>query len=339
MKQSLLKKALSFLTIVFILIFSSSSFAQYIAVGSKKFRTEVGFNLGPTFFLGDLGGNKGIGTKFVKDINPEVTRIMKGLFVNIYPSKSFGFRFGTQLTYVAGSDNLISTNGRAELMRKQRNLDFRSKIIEGYGAIEFFPTLMFKNNFDDDKTRRLFPYFFAGVGIFHFDPEGSMVDRNGKRTWHKLHELRTEGQGMAEYPDRKPYKLTQINLPLGFGIKMISNDRITTSLECLYRHTFTDYIDDVSTSYIDPNMFDRYLSQEQADLARQIHDKAVGIVTPGLNRFRPGDQRGNPKNTDTYFSFLFKVGVNLGNSDEGGGGYRYSSKRSRNAMRCPVGVF
>lgn len=315
-----------------------SSHAQYLSLGDKKFRTEIGFNIGPTFFLGDLGGNKGYGTKFIKDINPEVTRMMKGIFVHVYPSKSFGFRLGAQLTYVAGSDNLIKTNGRNELMRKQRNLDFRSTIIEGYGAVEFFPTLLFKN-MDEFKEKRIFPYVFAGVGIFNFNPEGSLVDQNGKRTWHKLHELRTEGQGMAEYPDRKPYKLTQVNVPLGFGIKMVSNDKITTSLECLYRHTFTDYIDDVSKSYIDPNLFDRYLSTEKADVAWQVSDKAVGIVTPGLNRFRPGEQRGNPKNTDTYFSFLFKVGVNLGKNDSGERGYSYSSKRARKSISCPKGVF
>lgn len=144
---------------------------------------------------------------------------------------------------------------------------------------------------------------------------------------------------MAEYPDRKPYKLTQINLPLGFGIKMISNDKITTSLECLYRHTFTDYIDDVSTSYIDPDKFDKYLSQDQADVARQIHDKGTNLMNPAANRFRPGSQRGNPNNTDTYFSFLFKVGINLGTNESADRGYRYSSKKSRNSVRCPKPMF
>lgn len=40
-------------------------------------------------------------------------------------------------------------------------------------------------------------------GIFHFNPEGSLTDANGRVTWHKLHPLRTEGQGMEEYPARK----------------------------------------------------------------------------------------------------------------------------------------
>ena len=31
--------------------------------------------------------------------------------------------------------------------------------------------------------------------------------------------LHTEGEGFAEYPDRKEYKLKQINFPVGAGIK------------------------------------------------------------------------------------------------------------------------
>lgn len=56
---------------------------------------------------------------------------------------------------------------------------------------------------------------------------------------------------MAEYPDSKPYNLTQINIPMGFGIKYDLTERVTIGTELLYRHTFTDHIDDVSTKYID----------------------------------------------------------------------------------------
>jgi len=318
-----------------ICVYFSTTQAQYISIGNEESHTEIGLNFGPTFFLGDLGGNKGIGTKFIKDINPELTKVMKGGYITFYPSNAIGFRLAAQYTYVAGDDALIKTKGRAELCRKQRNLNFRSSIWEGYGAVEIYPTLLARNKNYGSKEPMIKPYLFFGIGLFHFDPEGS-ITKNGITKWHKLHPLRTEGQGMEEYPNKKPYSLTQINIPMGCGIKISVSPRINTSLELLYRSTFTDYIDDVSTSYIDPQYFDKYLSSEQADLARQISDKAMGIITPGLNRFEPGSQRGNPKNTDAYFSFLFKVGFKIGDRNENNKGYGNNKwKSAKMHVRCP----
>lgn len=305
---------------------STVSNAQSITFG-KKSRLEAGVNFGPTFFLGDLGGNRGYGTKFVKDVNLELTKMMKGAYLTFYPNDWLGFRVAAQYTHVAGRDNIINTTGENELWRKQRNLDFRSDMWEAYGAIEFYPTVFLLG--EDEDRPRYQPYGFIGVGIFNFDPEGSITDNFGNKTWHKLHPLRTEGQGMAEYPDKKSYQLTQLNIPMGVGLKIVLSERINTNIELLYRKTFTDYIDDVSTSYIDPNYFDVYLSPSDALIARQIHDKTMGIITPGLNRYEPGTQRGNSKNMDAYFSVLLKFGINLLPLDDN------PRNRARRSMRCP----
>lgn len=304
---NLVAKTLLIVTLNCFALVQASS-AQHLSIADK---VEIGLNFGPTFFLGDLGGNAGYGTKFVKDVNLELTRAMKGVFISVYPTEWLGFRAAAQYTYVEGRDDIINTDGVNELWRKQRNLDFRSHMWEAYGAIEFFPT-MYLNKSDEEFNPRFKPYGFIGLGIFHFDPEGSITKSNGVKTWHKLHPLRTEGQGMTEYPDKKPYKLTQINLPLGGGVKIALGGRFNTSFELLYRQTFTDYIDDVSTTYIDPDFFDRYLTPAQADIARKIHDKTVGIITPGINRYEPGTQRGNSNNNDAYFSLLIKFGLRLG---------------------------
>lgn len=300
--------------------------AQSIIVGNKS-RVEVGLNFGPTFFLGDLGGNRGYGTKFVKDVNLELTKMMKGGYVTFYPNDWLGFRVAAQYTHVSGRDNIINTNGENELWRKQRNLDFRSDMWEAYGAIEFYPTLFFLG--EDYEKPRYQPYGFIGVGIFSFDPEGSITDNFGNKTWHKLHPLRTEGQGMAEYPIKKPYQLTQINVPMGVGVRVVLSERVSTGVELLYRKTFTDYIDDVSTTYIDPNLFDVYLSPSDAIIARLIHDKTMGIITPGINRYEPGTQRGNSKNMDAYFSVLAKIGFKMGPLEDN------PRNRARKQMRCP----
>ena len=109
-----------------------------------------------------------------------------------------------------------------------------------------------------DHEPKLRPYALIGVGIFHFNPKGSITDAAGNKTWHELRPLRLEGQGMTEYPESKPYKLTQMNIPIGAGIKYFASERINLSTELLYRKTFTDYIDDVSKNYIDPNNFNKY---------------------------------------------------------------------------------
>jgi hypothetical protein len=329
--KTILRAGKYLLLFFFSLTISRKSFSQHLFFGNENAHIEVGVNFGPTFFLGDLGGNRGYGTKFIKDVNLELTKMMKGVFVGIYPSEFWGFRLAAQYTYVAGRDNLINTSGENELWRKQRNLDFRSDLWEAYGAIEIFPTMiLFKNRWDVDYEPRIKPYGFIGLGVFHFDPEGSIATPNGGQTWHKLHPLRTEGQGMAEYPERRPYSLTQLNVPMGCGLRIGLSERVQTSLELLYRKTFTDYIDDVSTNYIDPDLFDKYLSAEEALVARQVHDKTVGIITPGINRYEPGTQRGNYKNMDAYFSFLLKIGVRLGGVMEGS-----SNRKARNSMKCP----
>ena len=306
----------------------TKSYSQHLSFGGEKVKMEIGLNFGPTFFLGDLGGHEGKGTHFLKDLNFPLTKMMKGAFIAFYPNDWLGIRLASQYTFVEGRDNIINTQGEDELWRKQRNLDFKSNIWEAYGAIEIYPTMLFNKVEDYDPTFR--PYGFIGVGVFHFDPQGSVTDTHGKQEWYKLHPLKTEGEGMAAYPEKKAYSLTQINMPMGGGLRIKLSEKVNTSFELLYRKTFTDYIDDVSTTYIDPNDFDANLTPEDAAIARKIHDKTIGIVTPGINRYEPGTQRGNSKNMDAYFSFVIKLGVRLGQAFESN-----PDRRALSHMRCP----
>jgi hypothetical protein len=130
--------------------------------------------------------------------------------------------------------------------------------------------------------------------------------------------LHTEGQGFAEHPDRKEYKLTQMNLPLGIGVKYFLSETVNLSFEIIHRKTFTDYIDDVSSNYIDPALFNTYLPAAQAQLATRMANKSAG-------RFGAGEKRGTPSNNDAYYSAGFKLGVRLG------GNSRYG-----NSTSCPI---
>ncbi len=300
--------------ILFFFVTYTKGYSQHLIFGGdNKASIEIGFDFGPNFFLGDLGGHKGIGTKFVKDLNLELTKLMKGAFITFNPNEWIGLRFGAQYTYLEGKDELIKNQGGQELWRKQRNLDFRTKMWEAYTALEFTPIMYFKRN--DLYFPRLRPYFFAGIGVFHFNPQGSLINENGEQVWYYLRPLRTEGEGMAEYPNRKEYHLFQVNIPMGAGIKYLVSPRSTVSFEVLYRKTYTDYIDDISNNFIDPKYFDKYLTPENAAIAKRIHSKIEQNYLPGVID-RPGDKRGTASNMDSYFSLAIKIGFRLGSDDE-----------------------
>jgi len=322
-------KALRLTCFILIALISKQSFSQSLIIHGQQARYEVGFNIGPSFFLGDLGGHRGKGTRFIKDLNLPLTQIMEGVFATYYPNKWLGIRTAVQYGKISGADRVITTKGNDELYRKQRNLDFRSNIAEAYMAAEVFPfMLLYKDQ--PDFAPRLLPYGVIGVGYLHFNPQGSLTDASGKKTWYYLRPLHTEGEGFPEYPKRKEYSLSQINFPMGLGLKYYISNRVNVSLEILLRKSLTDYIDDVSTTYINPDLFDKYLSPHDAAIARQISDKVYAIVNPGLTRNSPGTQRGNPKQNDSYFTTFLKFAIRLGPI--------FENSYDRNAagrMRCP----
>src|SRR5215207_5050083 len=96
MKNRLRTLLLTCFISAFTFLFSAQSFSQHVSFVTGKTKWEAGINIGPSFFLGDLGGNAGKGTRFVKDVNMEFTQIVKGFFVTAYPNNWLGLRFTAQ---------------------------------------------------------------------------------------------------------------------------------------------------------------------------------------------------------------------------------------------------
>ncbi len=134
--------------------------------------------------------------------------------------------------------------------------------------MELYPTFFMEKY--SGLLGKLRPYGIVGIGAFRYNPQGLYFEPNGSSKWVDLRPLKLEGQGMTEYPDRKPYNLTQIEIPMGFGAKYYIKENMYIGFEILHRKTFTDYVDDVSTRYIDPAYFDLYLTPEQAMMAKQL---------------------------------------------------------------------
>ncbi len=146
--------------------------------------------------------------------------------------------------------------------RYYRNLSFRSSIEEIALVAEFHPFYIFGDYDEDHYPPSVSPYVVAGIGYFHFNPQAKL---NGQ--YVDLQPLHTEGEGFAEYPKVKNYKLSQFNFPLGIGARYDVSPIINLRAEIVTRFLQTDYLDDVSGRYIDPSVFANYLSGVQLNEA------------------------------------------------------------------------
>ena len=303
---------------VFLLCASLLSFSAFSQLSAGTY-WEGGVTIAPSNFLGDLGGNPGKGSTFLKDNNFSQTRFFIGGFVAVHPSELLGARFSLSYGRLSGDDAVIKGKGGLEEARRLRNLNFKTSVVEALLMAEIYPTVLLEAD-PTDVYHKVRPYGVAGIGAFRFNPKGQDP---GTGQWVDLQPLRTEGQGMAEYPDRKPYKLTQLNIPLGVGIKYYVSDNFALSFEIIHRKTMTDYVDDVSTQYIDANLFYNYLPAAQAAIADRTYNKSpLRTVSSG---FSVGDKRGTKENNDAYYSAGFKLSWRL-----------FSGDAWANSTRCPV---
>lgn len=313
------------LAVLILLVTFHSFHTKAQSVSFADGRLEVGLGLGPSFFLGDLGGAEGKGKTFVKDVDMPLTKLMKGIYLNAYPTEWLGFRLAGNIGYVEGDDAQAPNKGGAERFRLYRNLKFRSKLWDAYAGIEIYPTVFLEQY--DGLQGKIRPYGFIGVGVFHFNPQGEYKAADGSTSWVDLKPLKLEGQGMSEYPERKEYALTQLMIPMGGGIKYYLKENFYIGFEILHRKTFTDYMDDVSTKYIDPRYFDTYLNAQQAAQARQLAYRE-NLYNPAVSRRYINTQRGDPKENDAYFSSILRMGWRLGGDP--------AANRAKKQLKCPV---
>lgn len=284
--------------------------AQYYSLNNRFYDNdwvvEAGGTLGMMNALTDLGGNKGIGKPFVKDLNLETTNLSGGIYFTGMYRSLIGVRLEACFGQVEGADSLLKDVRASTFGRFERNLSFQSKINEIQLGVEFHPLSLTNYRSGDGAPPLISPYVHAGIGYFAFEPKAQL---NGK--WYSLQPLRTEGQGFSQYPDRKPYSLQQLNYHAGAGIRLELTDFIVARLEFDHRILTTDYLDDVSQdSYIDPALFAQNLAPGRAAIASQLFFRGDELNPP--DAFTLSNQRGNPRNKDTYFTLQLKVGVMLG---------------------------
>ena len=165
-----------------------------------------------------------------------------------------------------------------------RNLSFETSIVE--------LNLMAEYNILDLTKYRFTPYGFVGIAVYHFNPFA--YDTTGRKVF--LKPLSTEGEGLPQYPASKPYALTQFAIPFGGGIKFRINDQITIAYELGLRKLFTDYLDDVSTSYVDKTTLLNAKGPLAVEMAYRGAELKGGAPYPAA-----GEKRGSPKSKDWYY--------------------------------------
>ncbi|MCX8470909.1 MAG: DUF6089 family protein [Chitinophagaceae bacterium] len=213
-----------------------------------------------------------------------------GLLYKYFVNPRVGFRFGASYTELTAADSLseIATN-------RLRNLNFTTNLFEFHSAVEVNLLKV------DPMYRRFSPYIFGGVSVFYFNPYTG--DANDEKVY--LKPLATEGQGLPTYTDRKNYNLVNFAVPMGGGMKVLIGKKVLVSAEMGFRFTMTDYLDDVSKSFVNMDTLYAYKGRQSVDLSFRRDE------IKGWERDYPsyGYQRGDKRSYDMYW--FGGIGVTL----------------------------
>ena len=302
---------------VMFISFEQNASAQFYFYDNDHYDThlmfEVGGSVGIMNCLSDVGGRKGKGKPYLKDLNIGNNQFNGSIYLSALYKYAVGLRLEGTFGQIKAYDSILKDVRATTQGRYERSLQFRSKINEVSLVAEFhvlfiMRSFLFEDDLNiDDEPPRFSPYLAAGIGYFSFNPQAKLNEN-----WIDLQPLSTEGQGFIEYPDRKPYKLSQMNYPVGAGVKYELSPRFNLRIETICRILKTDYLDDLSTRYIDQSVFQKYFSGTQLNNALALNDRR-SKNNPDYPVISTGEQlRGNPRDNDAYFTFNFKAGMSFG---------------------------
>jgi len=283
---------------IYLTLISLLTFSQV----RTKYKYEVLGGVGPTGFLGDLGGANTTGSHFINDYDFRSTRFNINAGIR-YKKLAAAFGFKGMLTYAMVSGNDAFTD---EKYRNNRNLNFRSSIVELSVQIEYYfipekaKILYSLSGLRSKKKKRKFTaYLFTGIGVFYYNPKEKL---NGKM--YSIRDYHTEGQGLPGGP--KQFSNFNVAIPVGIGCRYSIDKHWSIGAEFSVRKTFTDYIDGVSGTYYDKAKLTAAYGPTAAALADPSLGHIPGATSP--NGDGSGAERGNPKYKDSYLLFTINVG-------------------------------
>ena len=232
-----------------------------------------GFNLkAQTYEVGITGGGAG----YIGDLNQTSTLKLSGISAGAFVKMNLDPYWGLGIHYNYGRITADDANSANEYFR-DRNLNFHTPINEASLQLEF----NFLDYFAGGGLKKFTPYVYAGLGMILFNPKATY---NGDE--FELRFYATEGQ-------TKAYKNYALTIPYGAGMKFKMNENWGISTQIGYRTSNTDYLDDVSNRYPDPNSWS---GRERETTSRLLSNPS--------NAFSLNDvaatQRGDFRKRDTY---------------------------------------
>jgi hypothetical protein len=268
--------------IVFGLIITAACLFSRKAVAQNELQYvgELGISLGGAHYFGELNTRGAINRP-----KPSV-----GLYYRKYMNDYIGIRAHGRFMQLGYSD-VYNTNE----FQNRRNLSFNTNLWElalqgDFNFFRFEPGSLYE---------RFSPYLTGGASIFYFNPYTYL---GGVKYY--LQPMRTEGQGTSLYPGRKPYSLVSYAWLIGGGFKYNISRRVNVGLEALYRFTQSDYLDDVSTTYVGAAVFPTV--EGQPSVAAQLQDRSGVKGTPiGV----AGRQRGNSRDKDQFVTLELTISI------------------------------
>ncbi len=249
--------------------------------------TELGIGIGGAVYYGDLTLDSPVD-------NFQLVRPNFGAFISHHFDERWAILAGLQNFTLIADDAL---NSRENI--RMRNLSFKSNIWEfalkgEFYLIPFYP----EKNYNPFTL-----YASAGIAVFYHNPKAKFLGE-----YHALHPLSTEGQGLDNVPEVKPYSLVQLAIPILGGIKYNITSGINFFIEFGPRITFTDYLDDVSRNYT----IGTVLQSSKGDIAYYLSDRRL-IKDGEIKKYPDLQGRGNPNTKDMYFVGLTGLSFNLDN--------------------------
>lgn len=214
-----------------------------------------------------------------------------------------GFRYRIDNRWAVRAEASFGSVACEEDYNKLRNLSFKSNIQELTALAEF----NFAPFGPGATERRWTPYIFGGLSVFHFNPMARYTIGNGEERWAELQPLRTEGQGSSEYSDRTQYSLLQVSMPFGVGVKWRLGKAFSLAAEYGFRMTWTDYLDDVSKTYVGSALLMQ--NSDEGELAAQLADRSGEVREGYVNA--PGIKRGDDSLDDWYAYFHVSLGISF----------------------------
>ncbi len=267
------------------------AFIGMASQGLGQYDLDYGVKLGASNYLGDIGGDEKTRRDWILDMKLPQTSFVVGGFLRyrFYPKMfvNVGFEYGR----IRGNDQLSTNPGR-----RGRNLHFRNDIKELSVRGEY----AFYSVYDVGGTGRYLAsfkaYAFAGGAVIHHNPKAQY---NGE--WVALRPLKTEGQA-------EPYPNFAFSIPKGVGFYFTYKKKTRIGWEIGWRSTFTDYLDDISTTYADPSDLESEQARELANRrgsAPPIEES--GYSLPPEENYYAGEKRGDPTHDDSYIFTTFNL--------------------------------